>query len=208
LGSLLDWRKRRPIELVVNSCAGEGSSYDPDRRRIDLCYEEVAETRELLREAGQRRTDDAVTAVLLETVYHEVAHALIDQAGVKVPGNEEDAADRFAVLMQLRKGEDGVPQVLYAADAWAAYDELYEDDPADRTDSADRRHAHAFDRERAADLRCYAYGATPAARRSMLGLTALPAARAAGCADEWESVRAQWTKALEPVLRSAEAGAV
>ncbi|MCX5206555.1 hypothetical protein OG897_34760 [Streptomyces sp. NBC_00237] len=75
----------------------------------------------------------------------------------------------------VRARVGGVPQVLYAAGAWAAYDELYEDDPAGRTDSADRRcHAHASNRERA---------------------------------DAWEGVRAQWTKPLGPVLRSAGAGA-
>ncbi|MFJ4879472.1 DUF4344 domain-containing metallopeptidase [Streptomyces sp. NPDC088745] len=209
LGSLLDWRGREPIALLTRSCAGDGSSYDPEKRRIELCYDEIAETRTALREGGQRATDDEVAAVLLETLYHEVAHALVDRAGVRVAGNEEDAADRFAALMLLREGEAGVRRVLYAADGWAVLAELYEDDPegaGEGTATAGGGHGgHSSDRDRAVSLRCYAYGAVPASRRHLLGLTgprALPAARAAGCADEWKGVREGWMRALGPVLRT------
>ncbi|WP_433543988.1 DUF4344 domain-containing metallopeptidase (plasmid) [Streptomyces sp. CA-294286] len=188
LADFLGWGAREPVALVVKSCDGQGSSYDPEARRIDLCYEEVTETRELFREGGRRgATDDAVHAVQLETLFHEAAHALVDALELKLPGNEEDAADQFAALMLLRRGVPGEHQLRAAADAWRTSAEVYEETPGDE---------HATDGQRAAAQLCYAYGAAAGRDRESADTRTLPAARAAGCAEEWETVRERWTGAL------------
>lgn len=94
----------RPISVGVVSCDGEGSSYDPELTHVEVCYDEVSETRELFRRAGPRRADDDVAAVMLESLFHETAHALVDVLELRVHGREEDFADQFAALMLLRKG--------------------------------------------------------------------------------------------------------
>ncbi|MFF0739598.1 DUF4344 domain-containing metallopeptidase [Streptomyces sp. NPDC004111] len=196
LAGFLRWGARRPVPLVVRSCAGEGPSYDPEARRVEICYDEVAETRELFRDAGVRPagTDADVRAVLLETLFHESAHALVDVLGLDVSalapdGNEEDAADRFAALMLLRGGEPGERRLLAAAGAWQASAEVYEEAADDE---------HSSDRERAEAIRCWVYGAAPARRRALAASPdgPLPATRAAGCGEEWRAARTGWTGAL------------
>ncbi|MFJ9682370.1 DUF4344 domain-containing metallopeptidase [Streptomyces sp. NPDC101194] len=184
----------RPVSIGVVSCDGEGSSYDPESDHVEVCYGEVSETRELFGRAGPRRAEDDVAAVMLETVFHETAHALVDVLELRVHGREEDFADQFAALMMLRKGAVGEEQLLAAAEAWhlsEVTNENVDDGPDD----------HSPDGRRAVNHRCYVYGAATGRHRSLVGPNALPAGRAKGCAEEWRAVRASWMTALAPHLR-------
>ena len=186
----------RPISVGVVSCDGEGSSYDPELTRVEVCYDEVSETRELFRRAGPRRADHDVAAVMLETLFHETAHALVDVLELRVHGREEDFADQFAALMLLRKGATGEKQLLAAAEAW----QLSEVTNEDVDDGPDE---HSSDGRRAVNHRCYAYGAAPSRHRGLVGPNVLPVERAKGCTEEWRAVRASWMRALAPHLREA-----
>lgn len=185
----------RPTPLVVLSCDGAGSSYDPEARRIEICYDEVSETRDLFAQAGRPRADDEVAAVLLETLFHETAHAVIDTLDLPVTGREEDFADQFAALMLLRKGAAGERQLRAAADAWRLLAATTED--ADGSTEDD----HSPDGERAVDEFCYVYGSAPGRHRDLVSADALTTARAKGCPAEWATVRATWLTALGPALR-------
>lgn len=68
----------REMSVVGRSCNGEGSAYDPETRRIEVCYDDVADERALFERAGRRPADDEVVAVMIETLYHEAGHALVD----------------------------------------------------------------------------------------------------------------------------------
>ncbi|WP_240656546.1 DUF4344 domain-containing metallopeptidase [Streptomyces sp. V2] len=186
----------RPVDVVVRSCGGEGASYDPETRTVELCYEEVSETRELFRRARRPDGDDEVEAVLLETVFHETAHALVDALDLRVTGREEDFADRFAALMLLDEGVSGERQLLVAAEAWRLGAEAAED--AD--DSGEDE--HSSDRERFVDELCWVYGSAPERHRDLVGPDTLPAGRAEGCGREWAAVRDAWLTALGPALRA------
>ncbi|WP_327379069.1 DUF4344 domain-containing metallopeptidase (plasmid) [Streptomyces sp. NBC_01216] len=185
----------RPIPLVVRSCDGAGSSYDPEARRMEICYEEVSEVRDLFRQDGNQRADDEVAAVLLETIFHETAHALIDVLDLRVPGREEDFADQFAALMLLDKGAVGELRLRAAAEAWRLLAEITED--AD--DSGEDEHSP--DRERSVNELCYVYGSAPGRHRDLVSPDALPVGRAEGCVREWATVRGTWLNALGPALR-------
>ncbi|MFJ9939052.1 DUF4344 domain-containing metallopeptidase [Streptomyces erythrochromogenes] len=121
LNTYLDLPHR--IEVTTRSCGGRGSGYDTDTRRIELCYDDLTEDRELFEHAGDMSTDEPVAAVARETLYHEAGHALIDTLGLPMPDAraEEDAADRFAQLMLLRDGRPEGEQALLTAatrDTW------------------------------------------------------------------------------------------
>lgn len=180
----------RPVDVVVRSCGGEGASYDPETRTVELCYEEASETRELFRQAGRARSGDEVEAVLLETVFHETAHALVDVLDLRVTGREEDFADRFAALMLLDKGAVGERQLLAAAEAWRLGAETAEDVDGSGEDE------HSSDRERFVDELCWVYGAAPGRHRGLVGPDTLPVGRAEGCGREWAAVRDAWLTAL------------
>ncbi|MEU7551204.1 DUF4344 domain-containing metallopeptidase [Streptomyces sp. NPDC044571] len=177
------------VTLMARSCAGEGSGYDPQARRIELCYDDLAEDRALFEAAGRRPAGDAVEAVVAETVHHEAGHALVDALDLPVGGDraEEDAADRFAALMLLREGPSGEAKLRTAAEA-------YELAAAEGPGSG--RDEHAPPATRAAAHRCLLYGAAPDRHPA-------PAAGEQGCAPSWPEVRAEWERAPGPLLRKS-----
>ncbi|MFC4608743.1 DUF4344 domain-containing metallopeptidase [Streptomyces maoxianensis] len=184
----------RPVSLVLGSCGGEGSAYDPEADRVEICYDEVSEARELFQRAEPRHADDDVAAVMLETLFHETAHALVDVLGLRTSGREEDFADQFAALMLLRKGVSGERQLLAAAEAWRL-SAVTNEDVDSGTDE------HSSDSQRAVNHLCYVYGSASGRHQNLVGADDLPADRAKGCAREWSTVRASWMTALGPHLR-------
>ncbi|WP_327254648.1 DUF4344 domain-containing metallopeptidase [Streptomyces sp. NBC_01244] len=171
-----------PVTLVAKSCHGEGTGYDPDARRIELCYDDVTEERE-------RLGDEDLSEVVRETIFHEVGHALVDALDLPDEGAraEEDAADRFAQVALLTGDPEGDQTLLAAA---RAYDlSAAEEDAPDPTDE------HAPDAARAESHRCAVYGAFPARHKNL----STPAR--AACATTWTHTRDTWTHDLAPLLR-------
>ncbi|MEU9146195.1 DUF4344 domain-containing metallopeptidase [Streptomyces sp. NPDC048349] len=201
------------VSVVARSCSGEGTGYDPQRRRIELCYEDLTEQRALFEQAGDPRPDERLAEVVRETLYHEAGHALVDALDLRPGGDraeedaadraEEDAADRFAQVVLLRGRSDGGPapgprgagalpsggeQVLLTAAR--AYDLAAAADPV-----PDPHDEHAPDAVRAESHRCAVLGAAPARHPDL----ATPAR--AGCAAIWTRTRDTWTGDLSPLLR-------
>lgn len=177
------------VTLVARSCAGEGTGYDPESRRIELCYDDLAEELELFGRAGAVPGFEELADVVRETVFHEAGHALIDALDLPDDGAraEEDAADRFARLMLLGEGAGGEKTLLTAA---RSYDLAAADTP-----DADPRDEHAPDTVRAEAHRCAVYGAAPARHKDL----ATP--ERADCATTWLQTRTAWTHDLAPLLR-------
>ncbi|MCX5194750.1 DUF4344 domain-containing metallopeptidase [Streptomyces sp. NBC_00249] len=142
------------VTITARSCAGDGSGYDPDTHRIELCYDELTEQRELFTRAAEPLTDDQLAALVRETLHHEAGHALADALDLPLasPRAEEDAADGFAQHMLLRTGPDGRAALLTAAHA---YDLTAAEEPPDPTDE------HAPPAARAHSHRCAAHTTTP-----------------------------------------------
>ncbi|WP_126641201.1 DUF4344 domain-containing metallopeptidase [Embleya hyalina] len=194
LGAFVD--PGREIAVVGRSCGGAGSAYDPETRRIEVCYDDIADERALFERGGHRPADDEVVAVLVETLYHEAGHALADV--LRLPFDEraeEDAADRFAALMLLRQGVGGERQLRAAVEEYRL--SAAEADGADR----DTKDEHAPDLVRAADHLCRLYGAAPDRNPDLANTSLLPRERVAGCPAEWKSARDAWLKDLAPILR-------
>ncbi|MDH6544451.1 DUF4344 domain-containing metallopeptidase [Streptomyces sp. SPB4] len=169
----------QPVTVLARSCAGEGTGYDPDSRRIELCYDDVAQERELLTD------EEAVADVITETVHHEAGHALVDALRLPFPSAraEEDAADRFAALMLIREGPQGERALRNAA---AEYLLVAAADPEDDSE-------HAPPAERAATHLCLLHGASPARHPDL--------SPHATCTPDWPTTHTTWTKALTRFLR-------
>ncbi|WP_405449110.1 DUF4344 domain-containing metallopeptidase [Streptomyces erythrochromogenes] len=186
LNTYLDLPHR--IEVTTRSCGGSG--YDTDTRRIELCYDDLTEDRELFEHAGDMSTDEPVAAVARETLYHEAGHALIDTLGLPMPDAraEEDAADRFAQLMLLRDGRpEGEQALLTAARAYDLAAAAHPD--------ADPEDEHAPDAARAESHRCAIYGAAPPRHPNL----ATPLRT--DCPHTWTTTRDTWTRDLGAALR-------
>ncbi|MCX4780664.1 DUF4344 domain-containing metallopeptidase [Streptomyces sp. NBC_01264] len=172
------------VTLVVTSCHGEGTGYDPDTRRIELCYDDVAEDRE-------RLDDEELSEVVRETIYHEAGHALIDALDLPDEGAraEEDAADRFAQVALLTGDPEGDETLLAAARA--------HDLSAAAEATPDPTDEHAPDAARAESHRCAVHGAFPTRHKDL----ATPSRT--DCTATWTRTRDTWTHALAPLLRHA-----
>lgn len=192
--SSLAARVRLPggVQMVARSCKDAEAEYDPETGRISVCYEFVAETRELFRDAGRPHVDEHVTGTLRETLYHEAAHALIDKWDLPVLGREEDVADQLAAYLLVQEGPRGQRHLAAAADSYRLY---AEDSDLEDLDFSDE---HAPDAARAANYRCWLYGADPKAHRRLVDGTVLTEDRSEGCEEEWRAVRRGWEHFLKP----------
>ncbi|WFB08904.1 DUF4344 domain-containing metallopeptidase [Streptomyces sp. LX-29] len=213
LGDRLRLPPRVEIALTGRSCGSSDVAYDPEKGRVELCYEFVDEVRELFEDeaagsdaagsvdadaegASAARVADAVAdktaGVVTETLYHEVAHALIDRLELPIVGREEDVADQFAAFNLIPQGSAGRAAVLAAAENYALYAE--QTDPRD-IDFADE---HLPDASRAANYRCYVYGSAPRSHDDLVDGELLTKARAELCEDEYADLRRGWGELLAP----------
>ncbi|WP_431043825.1 DUF4344 domain-containing metallopeptidase [Streptomyces sp. P1-3] len=201
---------RAKIGIEGRTCGDSDVAYDPEERRVELCYEFVDEVRELFEDdaadaegdrdadaageagAGAVAIEDKTAGVVTETLYHEVAHALIDRLDLPFVGREEDVADQFAAYHLIPQGKAGRAAVLAAADNYLLY--AGQTDPAD-IDFADE---HLPDAARAANYYCYVYGSAPDRHRSLADGERLTKERAELCEDEYEDLRRGWSTLLAP----------
>lgn len=121
----------------------------------------------------------------LFTLYHEVAHLLVDKLRLPVLGREEDAADNVATWMLLQKGTPEANQALEdAAKGWMlsgiAYGDYFDDD--------DYAAGYSPDRHRSMQIVCMMVGADGAAFRPVANSYAMQPERQRGCHFEYEVI--------------------
>lgn len=184
----LNKRLRLPVDVnvIVRSCK-DGSSYDPAKREIQLCLEDVTEARELL--ADDPVEDRALTerGILVDTVNHEAAHAVLDVYGLAFTGRQEDVADQFSSYMSMRRGAVGLDDLESAAYGYELSAHAYEHESSDE---------HASDAQRAINYQCYVYGAKKRDSAHLISKKGLTKARAEYCWEEWEDLRDGWHQLL------------
>ena len=149
----------------------------------------------------QERADTLRFAVNngLFTLYHEVAHLLIDKLALPVLGKEEDAADNFATWILLRKNSPEANQTLEdAAHGWVltgrSYGDYFGDD--------DYASGYSPDRHRAMQIVCLMVGADGAAFRSVANAYEIPSERQHTCLFDYELI----DRSLSALLASGGAG--
>ncbi|MGW7517987.1 DUF4344 domain-containing metallopeptidase [Streptomyces sp. NPDC054796] len=188
------------VRLRARSCGSSDISYDPVGKRVDVCYEFVDEVRAMFADAGRADVEGRTAGVVRETLYHEVAHALLGQLDLPYVGREEDVADQFAAYELLPQGRRGSAALLAAADNYALYAE--EAGP----DGVDFSGEHTPDAARSANYRCYLYGSAPATHERLVDGTHLSEDRAELCVDEYEDLERGWKKLLAPYAAGKRTG--
>ncbi|WJV46196.1 DUF4344 domain-containing metallopeptidase [Streptomyces flavofungini] len=180
------------VTMTAKSCKDAEAEYDPETGRIVVCYEFVGETRDLLRGADRSDLDERAEGALRETVYHEGAHALIDKWELPFVGREEDVADQLAAYQLIRQGAHGQRQLAAVADTYHLY---AEDGDLEDIDFSDE---HSPDAARAANYRCWLYGARPKTHERLVDGTVLTRDRSEGCEEEWDALHRGWEHLLKP----------
>ncbi len=138
---------------------------------------------------------------VLETLYHEMAHALIDKMNLPVFGPEEFAADFFAaVLLDKVHDKDTTRQLI--ADVLASY----------RYDASRGRNVawdeHGSAMQRYYNLACLYYGADPEGRKGALTAFNLPDDRADTCPAEYEQANFAWGGVLDELSENAPGNSI
>lgn len=135
------------------------------------------------------------------TLYHELAHAIIEMLEVPILGQEEDAADVLsAIMINGRHSEADAVRIAGNSIQSFAYD-------ADEEEAGGRElslwDVHGPSRQRYYNTICIFYGAKPKQRTQFAEDLGLPEDRAEYCPDEYEMAARGWDPILERI-RSAE----
>ncbi|MFV2001911.1 MAG: DUF4344 domain-containing metallopeptidase, partial [Paracoccaceae bacterium] len=138
---------------------------------------------------------------IVATLYHEIGHAVIDRKRLPIFGQEEDAADVFAiVLMNEMYDEFGATSMASST----AFGFLF-DAEALRADGGepDYSDVHGPDLQRFYNLVCLFYGARPKQREGFARDFGLPGARREGCEEEYLLAFDSWVQVLEELSQQA-----
>lgn len=185
----------RDIILRTKECGEANSFYESSDYSVTICYELMEHYYKIFRGktgSDQRAYDKMFDAVRFAFL-HEIAHALIDSYNLPVTGNEEDAADRFSIYINLNDlGEDGENAVLAAIDAFGV------DAKAKLPNEKNTADEHLLQEQRFYNSLCLVYGSNPNKYSYLVGENSLPSARAEHCQTEYERTAQSWDNLLTP----------
>ena len=200
---LSPFRLPRQLTLEVKGCDGNVDAYYGDDTAT-LCYEYI----ELIQQhspkvgtPGGLTRADAMVGAIIDTLLHEVGHAIIDMLEIPVLGREEDAADFFSAYILLQfPAEDAHRLVqgvgfLMASEAQAALEK-----PQNLKTFAGQ---HGLPAQRYYNLLCMAYGSNPVTFAETIVRDRLPKERAEGCVEEYEMLQRAFSKLIMPHVDEA-----
>ncbi len=146
--------------------------------------------------AQEDTVESFIASNLIATLYHELGHALIDQMGLPVFGQEEDAADVLSVLMIDAFFEEDVAVSIALDTAFGFYESAEDGAPAFWD-------VHGPDLQRYYTTVCLFYGANPDEREDIAQDMGLPYERAEGCEEEFELANDSWGPVLDDLTTDA-----
>jgi hypothetical protein len=200
-------------KLLVKFDQCGGASYARYTRQsptATVCYEFIAQVErlapavpvQLIQTQGRPpvKPDAALVGPVVQALIHEVALAAFDLLEIPVWGRRDDAADRTAALVLLQFSKYQLAWNTIVGTAWfLAGSALAPPDMADVRGVTAQRYfttlciAYGGDRQMFGGFVAYERDNTPAAGD-------LPAARARGCAEEYNTLRSAFATSITPYL--------
>ncbi len=144
-----------------------------------------------------------VESNVLETLYHEMAHALIDTMNLPVFGPQEHAADFFAAILIDRVHDEPTARQM-VLDVAASYKASFQSNRSLRSQTS-FSDEHANPMQRYYNLACLYLGGDPENRQGVAQQLELPTARAEFCASEFEHANFAWGGVLQELGEHAPA---
>lgn len=204
LRSLLSpFRLPRPLTLEVKGCDGKVDAYYW-KDRATLCYEYI----ELIQQhapkvgtPGGLTRADAIVGAVIDTVLHEVGHAVFDMLEIPVFGREEDAADFFSAYILTQFAPEDAQRLFQGVGFMMASEAKV----AIEKPQSLRAYAgpHGLAPQRYYNLLCMAYGSDPVTFVSAITHGGLPKERASDCADEFAMLKRAFQKLIMPYIDEA-----
>jgi hypothetical protein len=189
-----------PIEIQTVDCNTINAFYDPNSKRIIVCYELLDYFLDVFKPVAKDQTElgNAVIGATMFSFYHETGHGLIHQLDLPAVGREEDSADQIATLILIASGDEGVQMAL----SGAYWFQLQQKGGQASTPFWDE---HAFDGQRFYNVLCLIYGSDPKKYGGFVSSGNLPEARAARCPEEYTKINHAWQTLLGPYLTNGAA---
>ncbi|HLL75536.1 MAG TPA: DUF4344 domain-containing metallopeptidase [Pyrinomonadaceae bacterium] len=188
------------VTLSFDQCGEVNAYYDPERRRVSLCYELLEDLYRVFEEEAesQEELDDEVAGATVFVFFHELGHALVHVLELPITGREEDAVDQLSTFLVTDGTEEGAATALDAARSF------YADAEAEEGGEPDYWNEHSLNRQRFYNIICWVYGQNPERYASLVGEGVLPEERASRCGAEYEQIERAWTTLLRPHLKSTD----
>jgi hypothetical protein len=180
----------KDITLRTAHCGEPNASYNPDDRRVTLCYELFRSLSE--RFAGEGGGEYLVSGTVVFALMHELGHALIDVLDLPTTGREEDAVDQLATVLLLQQGPTG-DSLAFGAVGWFA--SVAHRKQFDALEFADD---HGFDLQRVYNILCWIHGRDPRAYPELIEDGWIPEHRRERCPAEYRRLAWSWRRLLAP----------
>lgn len=193
----------QPLTIVFGG--EDGPLYDPATNDILIPYTFLDEVEQRFKAVNDARDDNgkaepadlnqAVMDVVIHTLFHELAHALIANHELPIVGKEEDAADNLAAVLSIEYFENGAEIAISAADLfYLEGDEITEFEEADFWDE------HSLDLQRYYATLCHVYGSDDVNYAYLLEDTGFSAERGEFCISEYDTIANNWLTLLAPYM--------
>jgi hypothetical protein len=190
-----------PQDLSVHfeDCGEINAFYDPEKKRISMCWELLEYTAEQFSKDGANDEEAAAgfVSATIFTFFHELGHALVDLLDLPITGKEEDVVDQLATWILVAGGEEGA---LMAIDGAVSF-------VSDDSDGGDEEPVtwgeHSLDQQRFYNIVCWVYGSDPTKFAELTESRdgPLPNERAEICPDEWARMSKAWERLLADHVR-------
>jgi hypothetical protein len=162
LNNEFKFKKKITIEIGEN----KGPLYDSETNKILIPYRFYQETYDTFKNVDYEKTglsiEEATIDVLIQTILHELAHALIEIHKLTIVGNEENVADSFAAVILIEFFENGEEILFSSSDIFKIYSDNH------KLTQKDFMGEHPLDIQRFYDSLCYIYGSAPLKYKNLL----------------------------------------
>ncbi len=178
----------------------DGPLYDGDSGQILIPYSFIQEVEQRFADTNYSETgishEQATMDVLMHTLFHELAHALIHINDVPIVGKEEDAADGLASVLLIEFFEDGSQIALSAADLFGL-----ESEDKREFENDDFMDEHSLDIQRFYTTLCHIYGSDPETYNEIPDMAEFSQDRTDLCIQEYSDISRNWLKLLAPFIK-------
>jgi hypothetical protein len=188
-----------PWDIVVSfeDCDTPDAFYDPETRKLTVCYQVIDEYYDLFGRKIKDKTklDEAVRGAVASTFFHELGHGLVDAWKVPVTGKEEDAVDQLSTLILIKHTANGEQMALNGAISFRLYADL------DKGQQKIFWDEHSLDEQRFYDTICLIYGHDPEKYAYLVKDKTLPEERAELCREDYPKIANSWHQLLIPYIK-------
>ncbi|MBV9215568.1 MAG: hypothetical protein JO053_05275 [Acidobacteria bacterium] len=184
------------VYLNVDQCGEANAFYESESSQIKICYELLDQFEDEFKTITKDpvKVENMVEDTLVQTLFHELGHCLIDVWDLPATGREEDAVDQLATVIMLDGTPSGQASAINAALEFKIASENETKDDMLFWDE------HSFSATRFYDMLCLVYGSNPQKNGRLVGANGLPQERAERCDTEYKRANHAWLKLLSPYI--------